>query len=263
MVRIIYPYFIKPDKIVVQNLPLIERKLDSLNESNSYHNGAYVIENKKEKLFVFDPNTIKVKELIALGFKEKTANIFVKFRNKGFVFKEKKDLKKVYGISDNFYAALEPYILIEKSNKETIKAKETVVLRKKEIKSIELNSADSLALLELNGIGPTFAKRILKYRSLLGGYIKIEQLKEVYGFTDELYDKIKSHLTVNASAVKKMDLNTDDFKTVNKHPYLTYELTKVIFDHRRKAHITKENLKEVLNDEIVYEKVLPYVVFNN
>jgi len=263
MVRIIYPYFIKPDKIVVQNLPLTEKKLDSLNESNSYHNSSYTAENKKGKLFVFDPNTVKLKELIALGFKEKTANIFLKFRGKGFVFKEKKDLKKVYGISDNFYAALEPYILIENASKETIKAEETVALRKKELISIELNSADSLTLLELNGIGPAFAKRILKYRSLLGGYIKIEQLKEVYGFTDELYDKIKSHLTVNTPAVKKIDLNTDDFKTVNKHPYLTYELTKLIFNQRRKAPITKENLKEVLNDESVYEKVLPYLIFNN
>ena len=268
VIRLGYPYFIDKGPINVQNLPLIERKLDSAEQNNSYSKKYNNAENPKGKLFVFDPNTISYAELLTLGFKEKTAGIFVKFRNKGFVFKQKQDLKKVYGITDNFYDRLEPYILLKNNfaeNKTKPEASsETLIAVKTKTapnKITELNGADSLALLEINGIGPAFAKRILKYRGLLGGFIKPEQLKEVYGFTEEMYDKIRTQVSVNASFIKKINLRKDDFKAINKHPYLSYELTKSIFDFKRKTNITKDNLGGILNDELLLQKLLPYLEF--
>lgn len=268
LIRIIYPYFITPGNIVVKNLPLVERKLDSAyaNSQKQFSN-SYSEDKKEYNLFVFDPNTVSFHQLLQLGFKEKTAKTFLKFRDKGFVFKEKKDLQKVYGISDNFFTQLEPYILIEnkKVTENKTKVKEETVssvstkTRAKE--KVELNSVDSLTLIELNGIGPAFAKRILKYRSILGGYTNILQLKEVYGFNDELYEKVKNVFKIDASLVKKIDLNKDDFKVINKHPYLSYELTKSIFDWRRKSVITAQILKDIINDESVYNKLLPYLQF--
>ncbi|MBA2613194.1 MAG: helix-hairpin-helix domain-containing protein [Bacteroidetes bacterium] len=267
LVRIIYPYFISPGNIVIQNLPLIERKLDSSfehsakNYSGKYNNNKNIVNR-----FVFDPNTVSFDQLLQLGFKEKLAKTFLKFREKGFVFKQKKDLQKVFGISDNFYAQLEPYVLIEnksageQKNTNNISSVSTPVKSKTKI-MIELNSADSLMLLEINGVGPTFAKRILKYKSILGGYTNIEQLKEVYGFTDELYEKIRPFVSIDAANIKKIDLNKDDFKTINKHPYLSYELTKTICNWRKKTPITSANIKEIINDEPVYNKLMPYLVF--
>lgn len=269
LVRIIYPVFITPDKLVIKDLPLIERKLDSSFQISRDHFSTNFSDDKKAlNLFVFDPNIVAADQLLQLGFKEKTVKTFLKFRDRGFVFKQKSDLKKVYGISDNFYTQLEPYILIEnKSKPEQPPSNKTaadlapIAIKKQTKKNIELNAADSLALLELDGIGPAFAKRILKYRSLLGGFVAVEQLKEVYGFTDELYEKIKPFVIVNISLVKKLDLNKDDFKSINKHPYLSYELTKSLFDWRRKTVITATNLKDIINDDPVYKKLLPYLIF--
>jgi competence ComEA-like helix-hairpin-helix protein len=126
---------------------------------------------------------------------------------------------------------------------------------------IELNSADSIGLIELKGIGSAFAKRILKYRTILGGFINVEQLKEVYGFTDELYEQILPFIKVDANLITKININKDDFKIINKHPYLSYELTKTICEWRRKTLITATNLKEIINDNTVYNKVLPYTDF--
>lgn len=267
LVRIIFPYFLSPGSITIQNLPLIERKLDSSYESSNRNFSTNFSENKNAvNLFVFDPNSVSFDQLLQLGFKEKTAKTFLKFRDKGFVFKQKKDLQKVYGISDNFYAQLEPYILIEnkvvgeQKNSENKNVVSTPIKSQSKAK-VELNSADSLALIELNGVGPSFAKRILKYRSILGGYTSIEQLKEVYGFTDELYEKVKPFVSVDASSVKKLDLNKDDFKVINKHPYLSYELTKALFEWRKKTVITTTNLKDIINDDAVYNKLLPYLQF--
>lgn len=267
LVRIIYPYFLSPGKITIQNLPLIERKLDSAYENSNKYFSTNFSENKNvTNFFVFDPNSVSFDQLLQLGFKEKTAKTFLKFRDKGFVFKQKKDLQKVYGISDNFYAQLEPYILIENKVTSEQKNSEQKNVVSTPIKSqtkakVELNSADSLALIELNGVGPSFAKRILKYRSILGGYTSVEQLKEVYGFNDELFEKVKPFVSVDANSVKKLDLNKDDFKVINKHPYLSYELTKTLFDWRKKTVITTTNLKDIINDDAVYNKLLPYLVF--
>ena len=270
LVRIFYPYFIVPKKIIVKNLPLIESKIDSAYEqSKNKFSKNYNEKINKSQLFVFNPNTVTVAELIKLGFREKTAGTFIKYRDRGFKFKQKEDLKKIYGVSDYLYNILEPYILIDlKSNTITIENKNEIGAKqfteKKSFskKVVELNNSDSLELLDLKGIGPSYAKRILKYRSMMGGFVTVEQLKEVYGFTDELYADIKPFVKVNAELIKKININGDDFKTINKHPYLSYELTKQIFNFKRKTPITKDNFKEVLNDDVVYTKVLAYINFD-
>ena len=223
---------------------------DSTSESNS--------------LFVFNPNTVTKEQLVKLGFKEKTANTFINYRNKGAHFNKKEDVKKVYGISDELYSKLEAYILIdsEKNAPKTYSQQEPKA--KKQIKVVELNSVDSIGLLPLPGIGPGYAKRILKYRSLLGGYYSTEQLKEVYGFTDSLFQVVKDYVKVNPSLVTKIDLNTEDFKKLNAHPYISYEDTKTIFNYRRKnGAITRlEHLRICISDEEQLKKLIPYLGFN-
>ena len=266
-IRIIYPSFISNDTIEVKDLPLVERKIDSsFNISQKQYKGDFSENTSEINLFVFDPNTVTFDQLKDLGFKEKVAKTFLKFRERGFVFKQKTDLKKVYGISDIYYSKLEPYILIENkivANKSNLVAeqKNTITPAEKQKTKIELNSADSLSLTEVNGIGPVFAKRIIKYRSILGGFYNIEQLNEVFGFNDELYQKVKPFVFVESNSIQKIDLNKDDFKKINKHPYLSYELTKNIFDWRKKTVITALNLKDIINDDSVYKKLLPYLVF--
>ena len=45
---------------------------------------------------------------------------------------------------------------------------------------VELNTADTTILKKVPGIGSTFARRIIKYRELLGGFYDVSQLAEVY-----------------------------------------------------------------------------------
>lgn len=266
LVRLTFPAFITPKKIIIKNLPLIESKIDSAFEyAKTKYTYNYKEKISKSQLFVFNPNTVTMQELIKLGFREKTASTFIKFRSRGFKFKEKEDLKKIYGVSDYLYNTLEPYILIDNkgSNHSDNKIDDkNSVKNNKGKKIIELNSCDSLDLIDLKGIGPSYAKRILKYRSMLGGFISTEQLKEVYGFSDELYAEIKPFIKTDPALIKKININGDDFKTVNKHPYISYELCKQIFNYKRKTPITADNFKDVLNDEAVYIKLLGYINFN-
>lgn len=129
------------------------------------------------------------------------------------------------------------------------------------IKVIELNTADSLSLVSLNGIGPAFASRIIKYRKILGGYVKKEQLLEVYGFDKEKYDLVKPFVWVTPNPIK-INLNTCTFKELNKHPYINYDLTKAIFNLKKRLGKFRsvDDIKQIdlVNDEM-YNKLAPYL----
>lgn len=258
ILRLSISSLIKPEPILLADFSNV--KLPQVNSSSALLDST----TEENNLFVFDPNTVTKDQLIKLGFKDKTANTFINYRNKGARFSKKEDVKKVYGVSEELYAKLEAYILISQNTPIAKIGSQQEPGNKKQIKTIELNSVDSLGLLPLPGIGPAYAKKIIKYRTLLGGFYAVEQLKEVYGFTDSLYQVIKDHVTVNASLVTKIDLNTEDFKKLNAHPYLSYEDTKTIFNYRRKnGPITKmEHLKICISDEAQLKKLSAYLSFN-
>ena len=64
---------------------------------------------------------------------------------------------------------------------------------------VELNTADTTILKKVPGIGSTFARRIIKYRELLGGFFTVEQLREVYGLDEERYNAMKSWFSADMS----------------------------------------------------------------
>ncbi len=84
--------------------------------------------------------------------------------------------------------------------------------------TIDLNTADTTLLKRVPGIGSSFARRIVKYRELLGGYYVVEQLQEVYGMDRERYNAIYPYFTVG-TAVRPLTLTID---SISYHPYLSW-----------------------------------------
>ncbi len=221
----------------------------------------------KGEFMAFNPNTVTFDKLVKMGIPERVCKTFIKYRNSGVKFKTKKDVKKIYGISNELYVQLEPYIICEQTsnsgktfNKTSTHYTSSSGYKQKE--KIELNAADSSKLVELPAIGPSFARRIIKYRSLLGGYYLVTQLHEVYGFTDTMYQVVSPLVSVDNKAIQTLAINTCDFKTLCRHPYVGYELCKTIFDWRKKTVITATNLKDIINNDEIYNKLLPYLKFD-
>lgn len=131
--------------------------------------------------------------------------------------------------------------------------------------SLELNSADTLDLQRLRGIGPSFARRITGYRTKLGGFMAVDQLLEVYGMDSSRYLAIQKYLTVDSSAIRKMNLNTITFKELIAHPYMPYELAKEIAVYRKK-HKGIGKMEEIIGmkgvDSLAFEKLRPYLGVN-
>ena len=132
----------------------------------------------------------------------------------------------------------------------------------KEIFIIELNAADTFELQRLRGIGPSFAKRIIKYRERLGGYKEKSQLLEIFGMDTVKYNDIKDHLTVNPDSIRKINLNSVTFKELLSHPYFPFEVTKNIMIYRKdhKKFTGTEELLKIKNiNDSLYRKIKPYV----
>ena len=61
---------------------------------------------------------------------------------------------------------------------------------------IDINTATLEQLDSLPGIGPVIAQRIIDYRAASGPFASVEQIKEVKGIGDTLFEKIKDHIMV-------------------------------------------------------------------
>ena len=139
--------------------------------------------------------------------------------------------------------------------------KETVTV--KEIPIVNLNKTDTLGLTELPEIGPFFARNIVDYREKLGGFVEINQLLEVYAFDSARLETIAPYINVDSVSLRRINVNTDDFKTILRHPYIEYEDVKKIVNHREKRGFIKnwEEYLKVVGRNDVDERLRWYLEF--
>ncbi len=217
--------------------------------------------------FKFDPNTSTVEELLALGFPGNLANRVINYRAKKGKFIVKSDLNKIYGMDSALFAALVPFIELpdKKTNvpeKEKIKVESRAKL---EVPQFDLNLADTNQLKAIYGIGPVLAKRIVEYRSKLGGFIAARQLNEVYGLDTVVINQLnkKSFISENYS-VNQININTANEKTLAVHPYIKFKLAKAIvvyrFQHGNFKMIDDLTPIQSISPETI-AKLKPYITF--
>ena len=179
--------------------------------------------------FRFNPNTVSLEDLMRLGFSEKQAQSIDNYRQKGGRFRRPQDFAKSYVVADSVYTRLEPFIDIPK---------------------LDINKADSLALLDLPGIGPWFAGKIVSYRTALGGFSSPQQLMEIYHFDKDKYDGLKDLIT--CSHPDPYPLWTLPEEELAKHPYISKaEAHGIVLYRKHNTDLSVEGLKKagVLSEE--------------
>lgn len=234
----------------------------------------------RREVFPFNPNLVSVDSLALLGIPGFIAQRIENYRSKGGRFRVKNDLLKIYDFPDTVFSRLEAHILLPEQlsngrkaavptplpDKPKTSVKKEVVAPKVEEELLVLNiaSADSLALRKIKGIGPAYSSRIVKYRELLGGYHSVSQLKEVYGFSDSLYQELRPHFVCEDYELKQLPINLATFKQLNSHPYISYDQTKEIMNTKSrvgKFKSAEDLLKMNTFDSLQVAKLLPYIDF--
>lgn len=192
---------------------------------------------KSVVLEAFDPNELDSAGFVKLGLKPFMARNIVNYRNKGGVFRTADDFGKIYGIDEQKFEELKPYIKIADKTKESIKKDQQSL----PLMVVELNSADTVALQQLPGIGSGRARQIVGYRQRLGGFSSIGQLLEINYFTKELLDKIMPFVTVEPDSIKPILVNRAGVEKLKSHPYINFYQAKAIYELRR----SEEGLKSI------------------
>jgi competence ComEA-like helix-hairpin-helix protein len=128
--------------------------------------------------------------------------------------------------------------------------------------TINLNTADTLELQRLRGIGPGYARRIVQYRDRLGGFVRKSQLLEVWGMDTARYNRILSYLVLGKDTIRKIDINAIAFKDLMRHPYFPYDITREIILYRKKVKRFKKPEELLLVKGVsdsVYRRIQPYI----
>lgn len=129
--------------------------------------------------------------------------------------------------------------------------------------TIDANSADTNLLKQIPGIGSFSARKIVSYREALGGFIRSNQLDEIDGLPGGISAWFKVSTGAEGS-VHRLNVNHADFKTLVRHPYLSYDQVKAIMDlRRRKGRIRSwDDLKSnPLFVEADFNRLQPYFTF--
>ncbi len=212
--------------------------------------------------FLFDPNSISAEDWRKLGLPEKTIRTILNYRNKGGKFRVKEDLKKIYGIRPEHYEILEAYIRIstEYPKKEEKPFSAEKAFRRYEV--VNINMADTSAFIALPGIGSKLAQRIISFREKLGGFYSLEQVREVYGLADSVYQKIKQYLELGSTDLRRININDATEAELKDHPYIRFVLAKPIIAYRD-SHGKFRTVEEIRNilavTEEAFIKMKPYL----
>ena len=128
---------------------------------------------------------------------------------------------------------------------------------------IELNQADTLTLRKIPGIGSTFARRIVSYRELLGGFYTVEQLAEVYGIDEDRYNALYPWFKTDTTCIQPLRINHLSFKELLRHPYLNTSQVRQIERLRRKAPLSGWNNLILLEEftDLDRQRLQPYLSF--
>lgn len=227
--------------------------------------------NSKGELFYFDPNTLSREGWLRLGLREKTVRTIQNYLSKGGQFKKPEDLQKIYGLFPDEFERIAPYIKIELTGeintykdfteKVPVESPSTKVYTSR-YSVIDINSADTTALIALPGIGSKLAARIINFRDKLGGFYIVSQVAETFGLPDSTFQKIKQYLKVQPAAVKKININTATVDELKAHPYLKWAIANPIVAYRKEhgPFLKIDDIKKVMVvTEEVYNKIVPYL----
>lgn len=236
-----------------------QRKLDSL--LSHWPTDSVASAREAERTF-FNPNRVTAEFLIATGLRKDVAQRIVNYRNKGGTFRIKTDLLRMYGMDTAWFAIHRTWLQLP----DTIPTNKSVRARPTSTPVLvpeDINQADSLALIQLRGIGPVFANRILRFRRALGGFHSIDQLREVYKIDTTQVKTLTTHFFIAADfQPKKISLNTADEATLAAHPYVSRNQARAIVAYRFQ-HGPFQSIEELTKVHLIsstdWQRIFPYL----
>ena len=233
------------DTTVITDTTVASEAAGGVRRSDLFSGARRTPERRSERSyesFPFDPNTVSLADLQRLGLTLRQAETIDHYRSKGGRFRTKDDFRKMYVVTDSLFARLEPFIKIPK---------------------VELNAADSAALVSLRGIGPYYARKILDYRERLGGFLNKAQLLEIEGLDEERLAGFADDVEIDTTCCSRLDLWHTTDSILARHPYLGEKGARSITRYKKLYDTTRWTLADLEKEHALpkenIEKLKKYI----
>ena len=251
-------------------------KLKQKEERKSFSKNERIQGTIPATLAPFEPNLADSIELLRLGLPSYVVNNVIKYRQKGGRFSTPESFARIYGLTEEKFKELKPYIYISKDFIKKPEQRKFLQERpKREHKMdslpkpfkypegtlVDVNAADTTELKKIPGIGSGIARRIVAYRNRLGGFYSLEQLNEVEFVSADLFKWFK----LESDSIRKLPINRVGLDKLRAHPYINFYQAKVIVEYRRKRGEIKSLSQLSLYEEFAekdLKRLSAYVSFD-
>jgi DNA uptake protein ComE-like DNA-binding protein len=226
-------YFYIDDKVAANSLPekqkwlSLQSKVDSLKQDKL---------NYVPKIYPFNPNFITDYKGYKLGMSVSEIDRLFAFRKENKYVNSAKEFQAVTKVSDSLLKVMAPNFKFPdwvNNKKEFKKYPNSTFAKKEKIVLIDINRASQEDLIKIYGIGEALSIRILKLKESLGGFVSMEQMKEVWGLSPEVIENLNAHFKIMVLPnLKKIDINNASIKELSQFPYFNYSISKKIVTYR-------------------------------
>lgn len=224
------------------------------------------------KSYRFNPNFITDYKGYKLGMSVAEIDRLLAFRKENKYVNSPKEFQNVTKISDSLLNAIAPnfkfpeWVNNKKESNEFKKYPKQAFAKKEKIILIDINQASKEDLIKIYGIGEAISLRILKQKENLGGFVSMEQMKDVWGLSPEVIENLNTHFKVSVlPSFKKLDVNNASLKELTQFYYFRYALAKEIVTYRSmKGKINNvEDLTKIKGFPVDKAKIIDlYLDFN-
>ena len=201
----------------------------------------------------FEPfaiDTVGVEYLRLIGFSTRQAEALIDYRNRGSGIFSMNELRDCYAVSEEMADSLSHFIVLS--------------VRDPHKGLVEINSADSVTLRKVRGIGSKTVVALLQYRKLLGGFVRKEQIAELKCVTEENFLRICEQIYCDSCKISKIDINFAPASDFERHPYMTQQAVERIIETRELKGGWR-SIEEMTDDDIFgkeqAEAIAPYLLF--
>ena len=208
----------------------VQTEMDSLNQANTKY---------AAKTYPFNPNFITDYKGYKLGMSVQEIDRLLAFRKDNKYVNSAKEFQDVTKVSDSLLGAIAPnfkfpdWVNKKDSYKKDVRYGQKAFVQKEKIVPLDINKATQEDLIKIYGIGEVISLRILRLKESLGGFVSMEQMKDVWGLSAEVIDKLNAHYRVSGFPdIKKIDINNASVKEISQFPYFRYALAKQIVTYR-------------------------------
>lgn len=204
-----------------------QRQIDSLKNAEIKYRTT-------PKILPFNPNYLNDHKAYSFGMSNEQIDKLFQYRSQGRFVNSAEEFKKLTGISDSLLNVMSPHFAFP----DWVKRDSIYNDKKNEKKFInpkDLNTVNVDELKKIFGVGDKLSERIIKYRTLLGGFMENDQLFEVYGLNKETAQRVLEVYTIKTiPEYHKININEASLKQLAAIVYISYQDANEIITYRSK-----------------------------